>query len=146
MDKLLRLINISKETIRVAKESIPIIADISSDHIPFDQFDNYRYFLSRLAELIEGVVFSDNASLNELAQTTYEFLDTLRSTIILVSNFKKIELESIKFRIDKLIIELNAPPFLQHRKRTSEHPTETSDESLQEDKSDEDFTEPALPK
>lgn len=145
--KWIKLFYIAKETRELAKGIIPLIIDIPFDKVQLDGNNNLIYLTSKLSALIDGLIFSDNISFNEFAQNNYEFLDTLKTTLNQILSLserqsipiiEKDEIHLIQAKIDKLIIELNVPPFLQLHKRI------LSDENLHEDESDKDFTEPVL--
>lgn len=136
MTNLRRVLDVTIETKKIANEVVPIIVEIPINN------ENLRYLLCRLLELIEGITFSDDVSINELAQNNYEFLDTLRASVLQLLScsqrrvlpiFDREHLESVLHRIDVLISELNSPLFLKdqtlNRRNFTDH------------KSDEDLTE-----
>lgn len=129
----LRLMKITEKSRRIAKEGIPIITDIPFDKLQLDGNEGLVYLTSRLIELLDGLVFSDAITFDELAQNNFEFLDTLKTTLTQIHTLTKQQpfsivdekkLEEMQVKIHALVAELSAPPFLQHRKRTPEDTTE----------------------
>lgn len=119
--KLIRLIDITRETKSIAKEIIPLLTQVPLDKMPLKKIDALRRFTVRLSELLDGLIFSDEISLNRLAQNNYEYLDTVRSCIFLLlpqaDRSNRELLESLQSRIEDLIGKLNSPSFLQRSVR-----------------------------
>ena len=76
MNKILTLQNISKKTRVITKELIPLI-----EQLPCPDLQT-NFFLNELLKLIDGIIFTDNISLNELTQNLYEFLDILYRIVL----------------------------------------------------------------
>jgi len=99
---------ISKESVTIAKQITPLINQIPSS------------LLSRLIELCDEIVFSNDVSINQSLQSNFEFLDTIRSflfaykgqvqnqPIIVVSEE---QIDALLLKIDFLLKELNAIPY-----------------------------------
>ena len=149
LNRLGRLISMANETIEIAKETIPLMINIPFDAIPLDKIGILAHFAKRLSELADGIIFSNETSINELAQNNYEFLDTIRATLFLLSSISETQpipfidknyIALLQIKIDKLIAELNSMSPTdewtepQHRK--------LSDEFSHKKKSDKEFTEP----
>ena len=136
-----KLIDISKESIGIGEEIIPLI-----DNVPHEDYVNFKPLVYKLLIIAQDMVSSNNISFNKLAQKNYEYLDTLNAVIHRFLGYSESQLPAdrsqlgfFKARINGLIIELNASLFLHHQNRIT---TEPSDEFLQDHESDEDLTEP----
>jgi len=142
-NKLSRLIIITGETKDIAKEVVPLMVRAPVVSMPLNEINNLRHFANRLLRLTDGIIFSDEASLNEVVQNNFEFLDTMRTVLFHLLNLSEKQnfpisdknyLRFLLAKIDNLIAQLNSPPFLQPRKSAIRR-------KFTEDKSDEDFTE-----
>ena len=131
MTLLARLDTLSRESVEIAKEIIPLMGKV-----PLDDLVDFRDLIWRLLAIAYDIIPSKEVGLNELAQNNYKFLDTLHSVVFRLLNYSDKEipidrnrLEFLGMQTSALLKELNSPPFLQHRKRP---PTDK-------------FTEPQIP-
>jgi len=71
----------------------------------------------QVSKLVDEIAFTDNVSIQELAQNHYEFLDVLKTLIEQLQWIITDEcLSLLTEKINNLIEELNEPIFLQHQK------------------------------
>lgn len=130
VDRLLRLLKISSKTRILAQEIVPLI-----NNIPLNDNGTF-YVINRLLELVDGIIYTDNITLLELAQNNFEFLDNLRTITLKLRNqnlITKTQFDLLLARIDRLIVEMNLFPTLNKEL--------ASDEVLQRKRTDDKFTE-----
>ena len=118
--KLGRLIVITRESQNIATEVIPLLVEVPLSNMPLNKINNLRHFSKKLLKLTDNIILSDETSLNEVAQSNYEFLDTVNSILFLIlPHFNELNsryIKSLQSKTEKLIAKLNSPPFLQHCK------------------------------
>lgn len=124
MNSLTELINISNETMAIAKEVVSLM-----DKVPIEDYPTFTRMLHRLAILSERLTFSEDITLIEMAQNNYEFLDTLKTILSILLQYPNNRTDQTLFRnimgkTDAIIDKIDSPPFLQHLKRTPSDETE----------------------
>jgi hypothetical protein len=123
-----RLADIIKESIEIASEIFPLTTKIPLERLPLNELENLMRLMKWLLKQSDDIVISNEISSSELAQNSYEFIDNSRCILLIMAthsdSMDKEYFTFLQSRVDKLISELNAPPFLQHRKRTPEDSTE----------------------
>jgi len=125
LSAFIKLMEISKESVAVAEQTIPLIICMSDS------------LVCRLIPLCSEIVFSTDVSINQSFQSNFEFLDTIRTFLLACKeqNYRitEVEVDVLLCKIDSLLKELTAIPIGKR----------VADDFLHGDKTNGDFTEPS---
>ena len=113
MRNISELLNITKEAVKIAEETEKFVL------VALKNDTDIKSLVSRNIAICDGLIPSDDISVNELVQNNYEFLDILKAIIVRILQHAdnqslrgKMQLKNLNGKINVLIAELNSPVFL----------------------------------
>jgi hypothetical protein len=139
-----QIIRMQANSMELAIQFKHLIVKADTCNLNLVQDRSFIFFLHRFRSILEDLAKSYNFSISfrDASQNSYEFMDTLEvATIWLANYFKKHKLLSINHEAYSLAEQIRKTK-ARIQSFIDECPTLPSDEFLQEEESDKDFTEP----